>query len=230
MLFKSYPQNPHGHRGGRLGGLLRSLVSPMTFNTKKSPWYGNARLGMSPGPARFNGGRGVGERKKPEPDSPSLGKNIKIAVLKSTSGEKHWRSHPLSTIRGRKTALSVKSKKKRLSLSWNNWTALKAISWTFGRYHREEESGGESRLLIPSAKTLQRAWSFWNVPIKEVETPTGPRGGCGAARIQPQAKALPSYQLLTTPTHTSPADANYARPETSPSNQKCQYCSTRGTK
>lgn len=24
------PQNPHGQRGGRLGGLLRSLVSPMT--------------------------------------------------------------------------------------------------------------------------------------------------------------------------------------------------------
>lgn len=29
------PQNPHGHRGGRLGGLLRSLVSPMTSNKKK---------------------------------------------------------------------------------------------------------------------------------------------------------------------------------------------------
>lgn len=28
------PQNPHGQRGGRAGGLLRSLVSPMTFNTK----------------------------------------------------------------------------------------------------------------------------------------------------------------------------------------------------
>lgn len=52
--------------------------------------------------------------------------------------------------------------------------------------------------------------------------------GCGAAAtIQPQAKALPSYRLLTSPTHTSPANANYARPEASPSNQKCQYCSTR---
>lgn len=66
MPFESYPQNPHGHRGGRLGGLLRSLVSPMTSNTK-NPRYGNARPGMSPGPARFNGGRGVGEGKKPNP-------------------------------------------------------------------------------------------------------------------------------------------------------------------
>lgn len=29
------PQNPQGHRGGRLGGLLRSLVSPMTSNKNR---------------------------------------------------------------------------------------------------------------------------------------------------------------------------------------------------
>lgn len=36
------PQNPHGQRGGRLGGLLRSLVSPMTsyffFRGRREEW------------------------------------------------------------------------------------------------------------------------------------------------------------------------------------------------
>lgn len=50
------PQNPQGHRGGRLGGLLRSLVSPMTSNTK-TPRYGNARPGMSPRPGRSMKGK-----------------------------------------------------------------------------------------------------------------------------------------------------------------------------
>lgn len=49
------PQNPQGHRGGRVEALLRSLVSPMTSNhpikkKKKKPQYGKARPGMSPGP------------------------------------------------------------------------------------------------------------------------------------------------------------------------------------
>ena len=51
---KTHPQNPQGHRGGRLGGLLRSLVSPMTSNKKKEKKEkhtrcGNARAGDETG-------------------------------------------------------------------------------------------------------------------------------------------------------------------------------------
>lgn len=52
ICFIPYPQNPQGHRGGRLGGLLRSLVSPMTSNKNQA--------GDESGAWSLNGGKRSG--------------------------------------------------------------------------------------------------------------------------------------------------------------------------
>lgn len=54
ICFIPYPQNPQGHRGGRLGGLLRSLVSPMTSNKNQA--------GDESGAWSLNGGKRSGSQ------------------------------------------------------------------------------------------------------------------------------------------------------------------------
>lgn len=61
LAFVPYPQNPQGQRGGRLGGLLRSLVSPMTSNKKKKKKKKKrTRLGDESGACSLTGGRRSG--------------------------------------------------------------------------------------------------------------------------------------------------------------------------
>lgn len=81
-------------------------------------------------------------------------------------------------------------RKNGLSLSWNNWTALKAISWTFGRSDRQTQSGGRSGVwtrtqtlgTVPGRQLLD----FKRSPVDDRHT-----GGCWKGENRDTARPSP---------------------------------------
>lgn len=94
------------------------------------------------------------------------------------------------------------SQRKRLSLSWNNWTVLKAISWTFGRYDRQTKRGGVP-VFYSTLKSLEKPPAVNRSRLNKMKATLNPREGTRKEKIKTLSQAFPSYQLMTTPTHTS---------------------------
>lgn len=138
-----------------------------------------------------------------------------------------------STNRRQKAADSVRfgrknlplSERKRLRLNGNNWTALKAISWTFGRYDRQTKRGGRPGVSLDT-KTPRKSPPVRSHGKNTIMATLNTWDGVRKEEINTLTKAFPSLTVQDHP-YSHVASTKYAGPETRPSNQKCQYCQTK---
>ncbi len=129
-----------------------------------------------------------------------------------------------STSRWKKVAKSVRlshkilplSQTKRLSLSWNNWTALKAISWTFGRYDRQTKRGGRPGVSL-DIKLRRKTTSCPPIQIKYEWKDVKYIGGYEKRKNKEAEQGLPLLSVNDHP-YSHVAGTKYAGPETRPSN------------
>lgn len=144
---------------------------------------------MSPGPGR--------SMRKNDPTS-KFDKKINVFfVLKST---RRWKIATKATsFRPQNLPLS---QRKGLSLSSNNWTAFKAISWTFGRYDRQTKRGGVP-VFYSTLKSWEKSPAVNRWRLSKTMATLNTWEGTRKEKIKTLSKAFPSYQFVTTPTHTS---------------------------